>query len=463
MSVARCDLVVIGAGPAGASAALAAAEAGLKVVLFDENAAAGGQVYRAPAWGSAAGPDGAAGDALRESLAASSVECRFGHRVWFVERGFRICAVGAEGPVECRAPTLVVATGAQERHRPIPGWTLPGVIGLAAATNLLKAQRILPGRRVLVAGSGPLLLLVAATILEAGGTVAGVVDASDRGDWLRALPELAGRPDLIARGAGWYLSLLRSGASLLHGHALRRIEGGSSVESATAAPIGGGAEIRLACDSVCYGFGLMPATDITRLLGAAHRFDCGLGGWFPQTAAGGATNLPGLFVCGDGAGILGAAAAGIRGRLAGLAAARAAGRAVAAPAPILVRQAARAARFGAAMTRLANPPDALLAAITPETIVCRCEGVRRIDLEAAMAGGAVTLSGLKSVTCCGIGPCGGRICEDGVAALIAAATGRSREEIGQGTARPPLRPVPLAAVSGAFDYAALPMPEPAPQ
>ena len=465
MSAICNDLIVIGAGPAGASAAISAANAGLKVVLFDENEAAGGQVYREPVWGRAseAGPEVAAGDALRARLAASGVDCRFGHRVWFVERCFRVCAVGPEGPVDCSAPLLVVSSGAQERHRPIPGWTLPGVIGLAAATNLLKAQRILPGRRILVAGSDPLLLLVAVTILKSGGTLAGLIDVNGRADWLRALPDLAVRPDLMVRGANWYLSLLRSRTLILHRHALASIQGEAGVESATVAPLDGSATMaEIACDSVCYGFGLMPATEITRLLGLAHHYDPGRGGWFPQTQPDGSTDLPGLFICGDGAGILGAAAASIQGTLAGLAAARMAGRSAAAPAG-LARKASRASRFGAAMTRLAEPPETLLASIAPDTIVCRCEGVRRVDIDAAIHGGAVTLNSLKSTTRCGMGPCGGRICEDSAAALIAAATGRSRQSVGQGTARPPLRPVPLAAICGAFDYAALPIPEAAPQ
>jgi NAD(P)H-nitrite reductase large subunit len=442
---------------------MAAAAAGLRVLLVDENAAAGGQVYRSPAPG-AGGPDSGIGDALRARLSTSGVECRFGHRVWFVEPGFRICAVEADRAVEWHARFLILSGGAQERHRPVPGWTLPGVIGLAGATNLLKAQGILPGHRVLVAGAGPLLLLVAATILKAGGTVAGVVDASSRPRWLAALPAMASRPDLLLRGAGWYLSLLRAGVPILHGHALRAIEGADQVEGARAAPLLATAEAAtdIACDSVCYGFGLMPATEMARLLGVPHDYDPALGGWFPRIDEDGATAVENLFICGDGAGVLGAAAATRQGTLTGRAVARAAGKDALASAAMR-RRAKQAGRFGAAMTRLAAPPAETLAAITPGTIVCRCENLTRDTLDQAVAGGAWTINGLKAATRCGMGPCGGRICEDTAAALIGAATGLSRKEIGQGSPRPPLRPVPLAAIAGEFDYFALPMPEPAPQ
>jgi thioredoxin reductase/bacterioferritin-associated ferredoxin len=460
MTIPEFDVIVIGGGPAGAGAAIAASREGLRVLLVDENDTAGGQVYRQPIAPSAMAPtaDATAGEALRARLAASDVVLSFGHRVWFVESGFRVCAVGPAGPVEWRASRLVVASGAQERHRPVPGWTLPGVIGLAGATNLLKAHRVLPGRRVVVAGTGPLLLYVAASILEAGGQVAAIVDARGRADWLRVVPQLLARPDLMARGAKWYFALRRAGVPIHHGHILSRVEGVGVVAQAVVKPIADkGDAIPIDCDSVCYGYGLMPATEIARLLGVEHAFLPERGGWVPVMADDGATSVPGLYLCGDGAGVIGAAAASIQGERVGVALARTSS----APgnSPLL----ARAKRFGAAMTTLAEPPAAALDAITPETIVCRCENLSRATLDDAIRAGAHTVNALKAATRCGMGACGGRVCEDSAAALIADATGLSRAEIGQATARPPLRPVPLGVLAGEFYYASLPMPEPAPQ
>jgi thioredoxin reductase/bacterioferritin-associated ferredoxin len=473
------DLIIIGAGPAGASAAIEAAELGLRPLLLDENHAAGGQVWRARPAAPGDAVDAAGrneipteGDALRARLRASSVTCAFDRRVWLAERGFVVSTLGPDGPETFTAPGLIVATGARERHVPVPGWELPGVIGLAAATILLKAARMLPGHRVVVAGVGPLLPLVAAEILSGGGTVAAVIDANRQSDWLRRPAALLSRPDLAARGAGWIARLVAAGVPLVSGHALRRIEGTDAVTRAVAGPVDGdfapreGRERAFACDAVCYGFGLQPATEITRLLGATHAWLPSLGGWSPLVTKEQRTTVPHLYACGDGAGVLGVAAAPLRGRIAAVAAARALGHIAPARAATLLaplhRALRRASRFGIAITALAAPRAGAGAAITAETTVCRCERLSRRELDLAIAQGAVTLNDLKSATRCGMGPCGGCICEDAAALLIAARTGHTREAIGQATARPPLHPIPLQALAGNFDYESLPMPEPAP-
>jgi thioredoxin reductase/bacterioferritin-associated ferredoxin len=459
------DLIVLGAGPAGAAAAIEAAALGLATVLLDEAPAAGGQGHRAPSPALFDPPRGE-GAALREALAASTARHLCGRRVWMLSPGFRVSAIGPEGPEEHHAPALILATGTTERVMPVPGWTLPGVFGLAATTILLKSEGVLPGRRVVVAGTGPLLALVAAGLIEAGAQVVAVVDARSRLDWLRATPRLAGRPDLLARGAGWVARLLRAGVPILSGQAVTRIEGEDAVSRVQVAPLGGGAARVLDCDALCFGHGLLPATEASRLLGAGHRFDAARGGLVPVLDAGFRTSIPGLFACGDGAALEGAAAAPLSGRIAALAAAAAIGRLD--PARCRERMAplqaahARAAAFGRATAALAEPPDALLDLITPETLVCRCEGVTRATLDSAIARGATTLIELKAATRCGMGSCGGRVCGDPAARLLARATGRDRADIAPATARPPLRPVPFDAISGGFDYDELPIPAPAP-
>ena len=365
------DLIVIGGGPAGASAAITVADAGLHVVLVDEGVAAGGQVYRPPVSGHGDDLDGDGGYALRARLAASKVESRFGTRVWHVEHGFRVSALGPDGPVSMHAPRLIVAVGAMERHRPIPGWTLPGVYGLAGATNLLKSQKMLPGHRVAVAGSGPLLYLVAASILAAGGGLAVVVDARKRRDWLGEAASLMLRPDLASRGAAWLTRIKRCGTPVLYGHALSEIHGVSAVEGVLATALAStgrgssGPGRQFACDAVCYGFGLLPQTEATRLLGVRHIFDDATVSWLPQSDVDGATDVSGLYVCGDGAGVSGAAYAALQGEITGLAVARAAvgdlSWAQQARRARLLQSLGRARRFGAAMSRLSMPPPGAVA------------------------------------------------------------------------------------------------------
>jgi thioredoxin reductase/bacterioferritin-associated ferredoxin len=467
------DLIVLGAGPAGATAAIKARSLGLRVAVFDEAPAAGGQVHRAPSPAlTATQPDGdrAKGDALRVKLAASGAVLYASHRVWSLTSGFSVISIGPDGPLTLEAPNLIAAAGAVERHIPVSGWTLPGVIGLAGATILLKAHGVLPGRRVVVAGSGPLLLLVASKIVEAGGEVAAVVDAAPHTGWLARAGAMLARPDLMAKGAGWLLSLLKARVPIHSGAAIRTVHGADGVESVTIGRVDrdwqpvGSSEQTIPADAVCLGFGLLPSTEVTRLLGAEHRYKPGLGGWIPAVDASLQTSVPGLFVAGDGAGVRGADAAPLSGELAALGVARRLGRGgdLARESTKIEADWHKSGRFGAAMSALAMPPPGAAAMIAADTTVCRCDGLTRATLDAAIAAGARTLADLKATTRCGMGPCGGRVCGEAAAMLIAAATGWDRETIGQPSARSPLRPVPLAAITGAFDYDDLPIPAPAP-
>lgn len=206
------DLIILGAGPAGISAALTAAQHQLSVALFDENPAAGGQVYRAPAIKNSLPRQGEAvtGDNLRQQLADSNVSLFMGHQVWSVTGDFRVDALGPSGPVHFTSRLLLVASGTTERVVPFEGWTLPGVIGLAAATLLLKSQQTLPGKTTLVAGCGPLLAAVAGGTLKAGGEVLAIADIAGKQDWARTLPAMLRRPDILKQSAGYGLPVLRA-------------------------------------------------------------------------------------------------------------------------------------------------------------------------------------------------------------------------------------------------------------
>jgi thioredoxin reductase/bacterioferritin-associated ferredoxin len=473
--VSDFDLVVIGAGPAGANAALEACRQGLRCLLVDEAPAAGGQVWRAPPGGFVrrkADADAKAGDRLRVELAASEVSTAFDHRVWLITERFRIDALGPEGPVTWRTPAIVAASGATERVIPFPGWTEPGVIGLAGATILLKAQQVLPGGRALVGGCGPLLAAVAAGVLKAGGEVAAVVDLADRREWLAALPAMLARPDQLVRGLGWLARLRRRGVPIHHRHAIRRVARGDGRLAVAIAPVdatgrfvAGAGERVLEVDWVAVGHGLVPGTEITRLLGAEHRYDPELGGWVAACDDAGRTSVPGLLVAGDGGGIRGVIAAAARGRLAGLAAAHGQGRldrdGFEREAATVRRRLRRAERFGQASARLMALRPGQVPSIPEETVVCRCEDVTRAEIGAAIAAGAVEVNQLKAWTRCGMGPCQGRMCGEAVASLLAAARG-SREAVGFWTGRAPLRPVPLDDLLGEYDYADIPLPQAAP-
>lgn len=469
------DLVVLGAGPAGVNAAITANRHGLKVVLVDQNHAAGGQVFRpmpetfTPSGGSAAPGEG---DELRQRLARSQVRVYFNHTVWNVSTDLRVDAVGPDGPVHWRCRALVVASGTTERVVPFPGWTLPNVMGLAAATILLKSQKMLPGADTLVAGCGPLLTAVAAGIVDGGGKVAALVDAAPRSAWLKASPAMVSRPDLMWQGVKWLAQIKTAGIPIFSAHAIEKVEAVDGRLRATLAPvdsdrrIGGGERHAVHADAVVVGNGLVPGTDVTRLLRAEHTFNRKLGGWVAVTDEYCRTSVPGLYAAGDGCGISGAAAAIHHGEHAGLAVAHDLGsldeHSFEREAAAVQRRLSKARRFGQAMGALMALPSRQVETIAPDTVVCRCEDVTRAEIDAAVAGGARDMNQLKAWTRCGMGPCQGRSCGDVAAELAALKAGCGRSEVGFFTGRAPLRPVSLEQLTGDYDYADIPLPKAAP-
>jgi thioredoxin reductase len=462
------DLIVIGAGPAGANAAIAAAGCGLVALLIDEGSDAGGQVHRPPPpeWTLAshrdAGPDHDAGEALRRRVAAAGVRHLRGHGVWSVTPGFEVRTVSGSGEAAWRSPRLVVAAGATERILPFPGWTTPGVYGVAAATRLLKTDQVLPGRRTLVAGAGPLPYAVAAAIVAGGGEVVAVADLAGTADWLTAMPALLAAPTLAARGFAWRARLARAGVPILARHHVGRVLGGESVEAVELVPVdargvpqAGAGPVRHAVDAVVVGHGLVPSTEITRLLRAAHVHDAPRGGWHVVRDERWRTSIPGLWVAGDCAGIAGARAAAASGTIAGLAVANDAGRltdeAFAHRLRELTLAHRRADRVGRRMAAMMALRPGLLDAMTPDTIVCRCEDVERGAIDEALDAGAGDCNELKAWTRCGMGPCQGRTCGEAAAELVAARTG-GREAAGHWTARVPLRPQRIGALAPACPY-----------
>jgi len=469
----QCDIAVIGAGPAGAHAALEAARHGLSVLLLDEQSKPGGQVWRAKSAAileAPATPESAAGGQLRQQIQTSAVTHLGDTRVWQIEcteGGWMLHLLrhGQVSPLHTRA--LVIATGAREFVQPVPGWTTPGVLGLAGATALFKQELTLPGKRTVVSGTGPLVFFVASEIRRLGGEVAAVITPNSRADWLRALPAMLRRPDLLARGGRWVADLMLAGVPIHWRHAVSAVEGVSAVEAVRYQELDAdwmprGAARRLEADSLCLGNGLIPAVETAQIAGVGVQHHPELGGWVPKRGDDGETEVPGLFLCGDGAGIRGAAAAEIDGRLAGLRAVQHLGADTQVARAALRPAYARAARFGMAMTALSIPRKGVAKLTTEDTIVCRCESLSRAVIAAEIAGGAGSTNAVKSGLRAGMGPCGGKFCQTAVARMIASAEGRDEADVPPPTPRPPLRPVPVSALAGDFDYSDLPIPKPAP-
>ncbi|MGE5287914.1 MAG: FAD-dependent oxidoreductase [Micromonosporaceae bacterium] len=490
--VVHTDVAVVGAGPAGMAAAIAAAGFGCEVALIDSAETAGGQIYRQ----SLLTPPGAAPSASRrmpERLRRVAESARIRHlpatTVWHAEPGgpsspFVLHLADAAGrdagppdagadlgqarfaggpretgraPAVLQARAVVVATGAAELVVPFPGWDLPGVTTAGGAQALLKAHSVTVGARVLVAGSGPLLLPVAAALSTAGVRVVAVVEAVAMRAAVRRAPGLALHPAKLREAAGYAAALARHRVPVLTGRAVIACRGTDRVEDATIARLGGdwrpvpGTERHVTVDAVHVSFGLSPALEISRLLGcddvphparpiAAIGHDADL-----------ATSVPGVFAAGEATGAAGADVAELEGYLAGASAARHAGRltatAHAARTHGLRQRLTRARRFADLIDSMYPFMPGWLDWPAPDTIACRCEQVPWEAIGGAVAAGCGDVRSVKGVTRCGMGYCQGRVCGPILQYAVAEAAGKRLGGVGDLHSRPVASPVPLHVIA----------------
>ena len=467
------DIAIIGAGPAGCNAALIAAEYNLSVVMLDEQASPGGQVWREKSraiLNAPRTPESVAGGLIRNAISQSNVSHLGGVRVWHIERSEDAFVIHYENAgvscfLNCRS--LVIATGAREYVQPIPGWTLPGVLGMAAATSIFKQDLIPIGSKMVVSGTGPLVFFVAAEQQRLGGKISAVVTSNTFLDWMKALPAMLFRPRLLFRGLRWIIALYVNRIPVYWGHTVTRVECKSSVSLVEFKKIRKdwtpqGEPKFINCDCVSMGSGLIPAFEPFQLVGISLEHNSDLGGWVPKQELDGRTNVDGCFICGDGAGIRGSLAAETHGKLAGLSAVAFLGAKISHPIEKLRREHAKATSFGEAMSKLSIPRPGLTKLTTAQTVVCRCEGVTRAEIEEEISLGAQSTISVKSGVRAGMGLCGGKFCQTAITDLIAKAKSCPVNEIVPPTARPPLRPVSVNTLAGDFNYSDLPISKPAP-
>jgi len=454
------DLVVIGAGPAGLAAATAAAAQGTSVVLLDEQATPGGQIYRSitrtsPERLAALGPDYAAGAALTDAFIASAARHEGEAAVWQITRN-RIVHYIQHGKTKAlQAQRVIVCTGALERPFPIPGWTLPGVLTAGAAQILLKSAGAVPAEPVILAGCGPLLYLLGSQYIRAGVPIRAIVDTTDASDYRRALPHLAGAIagwPLLKKGWSLMRALKRAGVPFYKGARALAVEGGE-----TAAGLRfelRGVTHRLSATVVLLHQGVVPHTQFTWSLRAHHRWDANQLCWTPSVDVWGELDVPGIFVAGDSRGIGGAQAAAEQGRIAALAALCSMGKIDAASRDQLAKGSFQALRC---VLRIRPFLDALYRpkhqnrVPADDVIVCRCEEITAGDLRRIVELGCLGPNQAKSFSRCGMGPCQGRQCGLSVTEIIADQRGVSPTPVGYYRIRPPIKPLTLAELASAED------------
>ncbi|SPC15385.1 NAD(P)/FAD-dependent oxidoreductase [Cupriavidus taiwanensis] len=450
------DIAIIGAGPAGMAAAVAAAASGARVALLDEQEACGGQIYRGilsapPERLRILGPDYAAGQALAERFAASGALHITGAAVWQVTREHAVHYLREGRVATLQARQVILCTGAMERPFPIPGWTLPGVLTAGAAQILLKSADVVPAEPVVLAGCGPLLYLLGWQYVRAGVPIRAIVDTTDGADYQRALAHLGGALAgwrYLKKGLALMRALKRGGVPFYKGATALSVEGDEAVRALRFTSRG--QSHRIATQAVLLHQGVVPTTQFTWALRAAHRWDDRQLCWQPVVDDWGALDLPGIFVAGDGRGIGGAVAAALQGELAGLAAAHNVGRVDAAQrdrqaAPL---RAALRAHLGIRpfLDALYRPKPANRVP-ADDVVVCRCEEVTAGAIRGFVALGCSGPNQAKSFGRCGMGPCQGRQCGLTVTEIIADARGVPPHEVGYYRIRPPIKPVTLGELA----------------
>ena len=455
------ELAVIGAGPGGLSAALTAAQAGVQVTLLDEYHHPGGQFLReahreerAPAISKTE----TRSRQLLEQLPSQNIDLRTGTLVWGIE-GYRLALYSEQETEWLSAEKIIIAAGARELASPFPGWTLPGVMTLGAAQILAKEHGVVPGKRILLAGSGPLLLATAYAIGKSAQDifVLGILEATHPLSWMKYTLTVLGNLDRLLEGWHYAKSLFQKKIPYRVGYAILRAEGKEKLTGVTIARVNPqgkpipGSEQQISLDTLCIGFGFVPNTELTQLAGCVHEHIPERGGWVPQTDETFQTSLPGVYAIGETAGVGGAKAALIQGQIAGMAAALDLGKLnkeeFARRYLLLARQLAPLKRFGAMLNTLFRPLPAFDDFITDDTNICRCEQVRAGEIRQAIRDGASTLSDLKNWIPVGQGHCQGRTCGPLLARLISNETGMPPGKIGQFRPRPPLKPIPVGSLA----------------
>ena len=462
MQVTQCELLIVGAGPAGLSAAAVAAALGVDTVLLDEQQAPGGQIYRAITTTPVTdkrilGEDYWHGASLLEPFKASGARHEPGATVWSISRmtapdpeeGFEVgYSVGGEARL-LHAKHILLATGAQERPFPIPGWTLPGVVTAGAAQILLKSAGLVPGERTMLAGCGPLLHLVAWQYLNAGVKIDRILETAPPGRLRQALPHAFDflRSPYFGKGVK-LVREVKAAIPIVKGVKALKALGKDKLESVQYT-VDGRTEM-MAADQLMLHQGVVPNVNLSRAAGVEHEWNPAMDCWQPRVDIWGATSVPGIGIAGDGAGIAGARAAEYRGLVAALNAACVLGHIDAAQrgqdARPYWKALERVVRGRAFFDALYKAPDEYRRP-TGDTIVCRCEEVTADQVRQTVALGCSGPNQMKAFLRCGMGPCQGRFCGLTVSELIAEERGVPVPEVGYYRLRFPTKPLTLGELA----------------
>lgn len=412
------EVVVVGCGPAGMAAACVAAEQGKRVAIVDDNFGPGGQIWRGEQSQTKHGTSNSASHWFLRFRDCPSITRFFGCRIYDAPAAGILHAEQQQEGIELGYQHLIVATGARERFLPFPGWTLPNAMGAGALQAMVKSGLPIRDKRVIVAGSGPLLLAVAAYLRQHEAKVVAICEQASWMSMARFAAGIAGSSSKLMQGLhyGWktFGIPFRAGCWPAAAH------GETKLRSITIS--NGASQWELACDYLACGFHLVPNTELAALLG------CRMKDGFVAVDSLQRTSVDSVFCAGEPTGIGGLELSLLEGQIAGLASAGDHSGALA-----LSRKRGSMLRFADLLAKTFALRSELKQLPQPDTIVCRCEDVPYGPISQHSSWRSAKLH-----TRCGMGPCQGRICGTALEFLM-----RWKAD----SVKPPIFPVQMASLA----------------
>lgn len=455
------DLIIIGAGPAGMSAACAAKKLGLDVCVLDEQPSPGGQIFRHITQASQLiktilGPEYVKGESLAQDFLKSGVDYRPKTSVWHIADDLSVGIVANGEADYIRGKKILIANGAYERPFPIPGWTLPGVMTAGGAQTLLKNAALAPKQDCVFVGCGPLLYLLANQYIQAGIKIAAIIDTAPTVEPRQGLKHLAGLfygREFIRRGLKYIKAIKNSHIPWYQGCSDIELHGEQTLTSIRFTA--GGKMHQIDCRLAFLHQGVIPNTQLTFEIRARHTWDKVQHCWLPTVDENMQTSVANVYVAGDGANIGGAEGAILQGTLVGSLIARSLDTKL----PTDTEQQLNKLRLD--LKKLYAFREFIFSCYTPtqafripkdDTIVCRCEEVTAGDIRHQVDRGCNGPNQLKSFTRCGMGPCQGRECGLTVSEIIQEKTQLPIEKVGHYRIRPPIKPLTLGQLAHVKKY-----------
>ena len=459
----ECDVLIVGAGAAGMSAAIRIAEAGATVVIADERSEPGGQFFKQLAPSHSFTNNKPSDNQYRDGASLidrlNNTDALFinSATVWGTFRddagNMEICVTAGPKSYIVRARKLVLATGAFESVPVFPGWTLPGVMTTGAAQSLVRAYRVAPGQKVLISGNGPLNLHLAYELITAGVDVVAVAESAPEPfprRWLAGIGAMASSPSLILRGIRYLAALRKLRVPLHYGHHILRADGDERVRFGSIAKMDRDAKLlpntekRYEVDTVCVGYTLHPSNELARSLGCKHEV-VKPGLVVPVRDENGQSNIAGVYVIGDGSVLGGAHVAMAEGRLAAEAVLGTLSNDGSKSARHDRRALRRHRRFQRNLWSIYEAPE--VAAALPDTPICRCEMVTLDTIKTLIKSGVSDMGSLKRLSRAGMGLCQGRYCQKQIALALTDMTGNIPEAEEMFAPQVPVKPTLIKNVA----------------